>query len=472
MSATAGTASVYQALHSRQLRLAWREGIRILRDGEDLLLDSAFGRLRIRKVPRGLAEALTWLQASTFTADELSDHVLSSDGAEHLHRLYFHLNDFTARGLLQHTVCDDAGPLATLEGIGRFYRFELHDVSGEYVLSRFALLRRDGDHLVVESPLGHARVILHDHRGEAFIVAKKMRAANVTSAGMLLLLRNAAAITRLDEEENDPVLAQWDFHDLYFHSRSRFGRHANSFGATFRHAGKIGPRPAIKEPPMGERIDLVESESADALSELMERRRTIYTYDDTHPITLAQLSEFLHRVAGVRSTYEVPVPGRDDVRFSVSSRRYPSGGRSYELELYLCVAACDGLAPGFYHYDPLSHRLTRLRGRDSSVDALLDYATIAAPSVKKPQVLITLAARFQRVSWKYDSIAYATTLKHVGVLYQSMYLVATAMRLAPCALGSGDADLFTAAAGTNYLVEGSVGEFLLGSAAGAGGSDD
>jgi len=43
-----------------------------------------------------------------------------------------------------------------------------------------------------------------------------------------------------------------------------------------------------------------------------------------------------------------------------------------------------------------------------------------------------------------------------------MYLVATAMDLAPCALGGGDSDLFTKVAGTDYLQESSVGEFMLG----------
>jgi hypothetical protein len=50
-----------------------------------------------------------------------------------------------------------------------------------------------------------------------------------------------------------------------------------------------------------------------------------------------------------------------------------------------------------------------------------------------------------------------------GVLFQTMYLAATAMGLGPCAVGCGDADLFARAAGTDYCVETSVGEFLLGS---------
>jgi SagB-type dehydrogenase family enzyme len=61
------------------------------------------------------------------------------------------------------------------------------------------------------------------------------------------------------------------------------------------------------------------------------------------------------------------------------------------------------------------------------------------------------------------AISYSALLKNVGVLYQTMYLVATAMNLAPCALGAGDSDLFARAVGLDYYAETSVGEFLLGS---------
>ena len=78
------------------------------------------------------------------------------------------------------------------------------------------------------------------------------------------------------------------------------------------------------------------------------------------------------------------------------------------------------------------------------------------------QVLVLLGARFARMSWKYESMAYATVLKDVGVVYQTMYLVTCAMGLAGCALGGGNSDLFAAAAGTDYYEESSVGEFVLG----------
>jgi SagB-type dehydrogenase family enzyme len=147
-----------------------------------------------------------------------------------------------------------------------------------------------------------------------------------------------------------------------------------------------------------------------------------------------------------------------------TSRPYPAGGSLYELEIYLLIHACQGLEPGLYHYDALGHRLGRVAGRTAEVEQLArTSAWSKETSTESLQVLLILTARFSRVSWKYATLAYALTLKHVGVVYQTMYLVATVMGLAPCALGDGDSDLFARAAGIDYYAEGSVGEFLLGS---------
>jgi SagB-type dehydrogenase family enzyme len=128
------------------------------------------------------------------------------------------------------------------------------------------------------------------------------------------------------------------------------------------------------------------------------------------------------------------------------------------------VGACAGLRPGLHYYDPARHRLARVSGRTAEVSRLLgDAAEATAIPEEHLQVLLVLAARFARVGWKYESIAYALTLKHVGVVFQALYLAATAMGLGARAVGCGDADLFARAAGTDYWAETSVGEILVGS---------
>jgi SagB-type dehydrogenase family enzyme len=82
----------------------------------------------------------------------------------------------------------------------------------------------------------------------------------------------------------------------------------------------------------------------------------------------------------------------------------------------------------------------------------------------RPQILITIAARFGRVAWKYSSVAYSLILKDVGVLIQTLYLMATDMKLGGCAIGTNNIELFAKMTGMEYFVEGPVGQFALGRA--------
>jgi SagB-type dehydrogenase family enzyme len=192
------------------------------------------------------------------------------------------------------------------------------------------------------------------------------------------------------------------------------------------------------------------------LTAVLEKRTSIRDYGE-NPMTAAQLGEFLYRVARVKEVYSGEETGE------YTKRPYPNAGASYEIEFYLTIEQCEGLAPGFYWYNPLNHTLSFIHEDNKETRQMLFDANQLMGGNDRPQVLITLAARFQRVSWKYQSLAYSLILKDVGVLYATMYFVATAMNLAPCALGAGDSDLFTKLSGTNYLKETSVGEFMLGS---------
>ena len=96
------------------------------------------------------------------------------------------------------------------------------------------------------------------------------------------------------------------------------------------------------------------------------------------------------------------------------------------------------------------------------LNALFNGATLAMGVNSAPQILITIAARFGRVSWKYSSIAYALILKDVGVLMQTFYVMATDMGLGGCAIGTTNIELFAKMTGLPFHVEGPVGQFALG----------
>ena len=93
---------------------------------------------------------------------------------------------------------------------------------------------------------------------------------------------------------------------------------------------------------------------------------------------------------------------------------------------------------------------------------MIDEAGMASGGQGTPQILLAITARFPRVMWTYRSIAYGLILRNTGVLYQTLYLAACEMGLAPCAIGSGDSARFARLTGLDPFAEGMVGEFILG----------
>jgi SagB-type dehydrogenase family enzyme len=470
---------------SASLRLVWREGVSASADGQGtLVVQGPAVRVSLRQLPGAIRDAAGRFDPPGEDHDRLCE-LIQSDGNGALARWYYCLERLTRHGLLCHVACAGGTRLATLVAVSPYFVSRPGQVGAgrRCVLPRFAYLRRQGADAVLESPLAHARIILNDCRAAALVgaLAAPATAAELAErvgalpaeavAGVLTLLLRAGMLDEAGNEGDAPALRTWEFHDLLFHARSRRGRFDAPYGGTFRLADRLAPPPALKPAVAGEahalhRPDLDRLEQDDPpLARVQARRRSVREFDGARPITARQLGEFLFRVARVTGHRqgEVTTPC-GPVCLEFAPRPYPAGGSLYELELYAVIQACTGLAPGLYHYDPAGHRLIRLRGRTAAVAALLgDAAASTGVPEDNVQVLLILAARFARVAWKYESIAYALTLKHVGVVCQTMYLAATAMGLAPCAIGGGDADLFARAAGTDYCAETSVGEFLLGS---------
>jgi SagB-type dehydrogenase family enzyme len=284
----------------------------------------------------------------------------------------------------------------------------------------------------------------------------------------ILFKVDAAGGSGLRPAEGDHNLVLWDFHDLLFHTRSTEGRHANPLGGVYPYAGVISPLPAVRPSWPGKKIDLrkfsaAHPEAISPVAKLLRERHSTRSFDDQRPITLAELSRFLDGTARVQSKWQSTLDLGDVAPVvAYAARPYPSGGSAYELELYLTVANCEGLARGFYHYDADRHALVPIAARTHELDAMLTSAEFAMDAPAPPQILITIAARFGRVAWKYSSIAYALVLKDVGVLIQTFYLMATDMGLGGCAIGSNNIDLFEKITGIEFHVEGPVGQFAIG----------
>jgi SagB-type dehydrogenase family enzyme len=352
------------------------------------------------------------------------------------------------------------------------------------VLSRFAYLRRRANEMVLESPRAGALFKICDPKTAAALamlsapqqIGRLRRQDGFPGVALLALLVDCKILFKIDAAgddglrpaEGDDNLVLWDFHDLVFHTRSTEGRHANPLGGLYPYVDVMAPLPAVRPCWPGKKIDLrgfsaAPSQAASGVAKLLRERHSTRDFDDRRPITLAELSRFLDATARVQSELKTtldPEGGGPVLTYTV--RPYPSGGASYELELYLAVDTCDGLPRGFYHYDAGGHALVPIDVRTHEFEALLKGAQLAMEAAAAPQILITIAARFGRISWKYSSIAYALILKDVGVLIQTLYMMVTDMGLGGCAIGSLNIELFAKMTGIEFHVEGPVGQFVIG----------
>ena len=259
---------------------------------------------------------------------------------------------------------------------------------------------------------------------------------DLVKRGLVLRSGDPAPIGQLHDE------AAWDLIEL----------------AMQRQSARGGAAPRARRPPRrlpgrdGQPTHLPQLSCPSSLSlvDALERRRSIRCYD-SRPLALDEIAAFLY------STAHSSTDGR-------SRRPYPSGGACYPLELYLLCNDVADLAPGAYHYCPEGHELRAIttdQAWQTRLNRFVLHATDGALN-RTPPVVFVVTAVFERVTWKYRRISLSLILKEVGALIQTMYLVATAMGLAPCAIGSGG-DLDDAAAlGMDPFREAPVGMFLLG----------
>jgi SagB-type dehydrogenase family enzyme len=326
-------------------------------------------------------------------------------------------------------------------------------------LSRFAIIRAGDDGgLVIESPMAWCDVHILDLSILAVLTGG---AHNLPEESVAAIRRDLAWCGLLvgDQTESAFRVQQWKPHELWFHERSAIGprswpgRFGNTDWARDCHA-PVAARPAVYP---GRTVALPAADplpNETSLGHVLTQRRSVRTHDNEQPISLEQLGAFLQHSA--RTSMFRRADGVER-----RTQPFPSAGASYELEIYPLVRLAAGMDAGLYHYDSSDHVLREVRTiRHHTVRQILRHTETTA---SEPQVLLLISARVGRVMWGYEQLSYSLILKDVGVLFQTMYLVATALGLAPCALGASDAHAFSQATGQDGLSECNVGAFLLGS---------
>jgi SagB-type dehydrogenase family enzyme len=346
-------------------------------------------------------------------------------------------------------------------------------------LSRFAMVHRDSASpaVLLESPRSWCEIRIHD--GEVLTLIGLSALGDSAEEGfstgldpgvvgiVLADLRRAAMLVPDPGEENTRLsLRQWSPHELLFHDRSRLayrGHVGDGFGGTWWARGLFDPPPARPAAFAGPAIplhrpDLDRLRDTDpSFTSVLEGRHSVRRHDASSPISAAELGEFLYRSARIRR-----MRVEDGVEFI--SRPHASGGSVYEQEVYPVVTRVAGLEPGMYHYDGHDHQLNLVQPREHpAVRRMLQVAAQASTLGELPQVLLVISARVGRVLWKYEGMGYSVVLRNTGALYQTLSLVASAMGLAGCGLGTDDAAAFTEATNRDQFEECSVGQFILGS---------
>lgn len=422
---------------------------------------------------RMLSKIIGLLQSGPISMPDLAAQVLDGADLGRQAMLLFVLRCLVRTGLLDVEIVSDKTRLARVFGA-------LPDCSAvlrrpTLRLSRFASIRPHERWLLVESPFCPANVVLLAEQS-CLVCAKLVQGATLAELAALPcvtvdqealeeLVMSLAAAGALEEQDasDDSALVQWEHHDAMFHARTRGGRAFAAQGGSYRFYGKRAPEPAIPSRVFGESQKLPEAplpSEAAALQNLMQQRQSLRTYG-SRPISAAELGALLRLVA--RNHSDRLVSSQPRSAYEVLFRAYPSAGGCHELHIYPVVNRCEGLARGIYCYDGTSDQLYTVAAMNQACERLIQDAAYSMGGGSTPDILLCIAARFGRVNWKYEGIAYSLILKNVGVLLQTLYLAATALRLAPCALGCGNTKHFLLATGNRPFEEESVGEFALGS---------
>jgi SagB-type dehydrogenase family enzyme len=474
---------------------------------EGLVLRSPWGEVAIPLPSPPVREALRRMRLGPVSLENIPGVGGTGNGnpgqRQHLFRVLDRLQPLIVRSVKLPT----GQPLLSVVPLTPRSAFSLAPLSPDAPvrLSAFAQLRTDGREYRLESPLALHRVQLH--RAEAIqligMLASPSAPADVTAvlarsepavtaatataalehliaAGMVTQAQappDAAGAAPVFAEDSDLALAGWSPADLTFHTSSTIGRHDRSCGVTYPMddagvpwSGEPAVKPAGPDPgitlhrPRWD--DLCASDPPLAVA--VEGRRSVRDHGGD-PVTVTEVGDLLYRTCRVRCLGDTRgtsglAPRVVAIR-ELSDRPYPSAGACYELELYLTVGRCSGLGRGVYRYDPLGHLLEPVSSDLGVVAEMLAFAGAAAAMGSEPQLVMTLTARIQRVSWKYECLPYRLVLMDAGVLIHNLYLACTAMRLAPCALGGVSSELAARAFGADWRTEPAIGQFIVGRAA-------
>jgi SagB-type dehydrogenase family enzyme len=287
-------------------------------------------------------------------------------------------------------------------------------------------------------------------------ICDKFQIGKKTLTSMLEQLVKLQIIDKSNQATEDPLVPYiklWDPIDLAM-QRQR------SYGGSYPMSDRIGDSPdpikhmkgisSVKLP-----VPQNNFQNSSSLLEILEVRKSNRRYGNRY-LTLDELSNFLYHSARVKEIVKFK-------KGTLTRRPYPSGGARYALEIYVVNNRIRDIKKGIHFYDPVHHQLN-LISENSTFRRKFNIFTrdVSITGSRDPDVVLIVTAVFARTMWKYDKLSLSLMLTDLGCLYQTMYLVATQMKLAPCPIGKTQEHLVKSWLNLNWFEESHIGTFLLG----------
>ena len=479
----------------------FREGVDVSTDINDIIITTPYATrsnprrrtFRIQKAKEPLKELLAKLSKEGVE----SNHYLSmpetiKSAATHL-AIGLQLTSLYEKGLLNHAIDGSNGSAICLLPKKPGIKKQPCPEDGKaFKLSIFASIHPCLEGLDITTPLSPTTLRLQDHR--LYPLIQKLISPCTTKVyrdfqpedqrvhhrDLISLLLSSSVTGICDENQNtdidqEAIEAGWNRQDLSFHEHTR--RHIVDL-----QAEESLPRPISRKIPPAKRQRIILStvslpppaidNQKTNFYQVIQKRQSIRAYN-SKPITAKELGNLLWYSMHTRE--EITCDPALPRSYEGLLRPVASAGGIHSIELYLCIKQCIDVSPGFYHYDSFDHTLGKMSDLNKPCQSMLEMAvntTCRAPQVasvspgqgQQPDVLIVMATRYERNASLHSEtgLAYALILKDAGSIYQQLYLVATAMGLAPCGLSFGSSELFEQVSGISGSIECSIGEFMIG----------
>lgn len=145
-------------------------------------------------------------------------------------------------------------------------------------------------------------------------------------------------------------------------------------------------------------------------------------------VSLPELSTLLMYAYGIRTYF----PAYNSRTFPM--RFVPSSGALQAVELYAVVNHVEGLRKGLYHFNPIDHSLELLN--EGNMRWKITRCCLFQDWLQHASVVLVLTCNMKRVEWKYGARGYRYIHIDTGLVTNSLYLVATALRLRACAVAA------------------------------------